>query len=216
MKLSIVNPRGVVFEGDAEYIVVEGNNGQLAILENHIPIVVPIKEGFVKRVFENKEYYYTLVSGLLEQSNNIVSVIAQEIGKGETLEDAKNVGVENVEFLGALSGKDLIREFEMADLYLFPTCHAEGMPTSVLEAMAFGLPVVTRPVGGLCDFFENGKMGEMVDSFEAVDFVPMVEKYLADKELTRQTSVYNHEYAKKHFLASQVALDIQNKIKKYL
>lgn len=90
MKLSIVNPRGVVFEGEAEYVVVEGNNGQLAILENHIPIVVPIKNGFIKRVFENTEYYYTLVSGLLEQSNNIVSVIAQEIGKGETLEDAKN------------------------------------------------------------------------------------------------------------------------------
>jgi hypothetical protein len=74
---------------------------------------------------------------------------------------------------------------------------------------------VTRPVGGLCDFFENGKMGEMVDSFGAMDFVPMVEKYLNDKELTKQTSAYNHEYAKKHFLASQVALDIQNKIKKY-
>ena len=137
------------------------------------------------------------------------------VGNGPALEEAKNVGVENVEFLGALSVKDLIKEFEAADLYLFPTCHAEGMPTSVLEAMAFGLPVVTRPVGGLCDFFENGKMGEMVDSFEAEDFVPIVEKYLNDKELTKQTSAYNHEYAKKHFLASQVALDVQNKIKKY-
>ena len=71
--------------------------------------------------------------------------------------------------------------------------------------MAFGLPVVTRPVGGLVDFFENGKMGEMVDSFEAEDFVPMVGKYLNDKELTKHTSAYNHEYAKKYFLASQVA-----------
>jgi glycosyltransferase involved in cell wall biosynthesis len=131
------------------------------------------------------------------------------VGNGPALEEAKNVGVENVEFLGALSGKDLIKEFEAADLYLFPTCHAEGMPTSVLEAMAFGLPVVTRPVGGLCDFFENGKMGEMVDSFEAMDFVPMVEKYLNDKELAKQTSAYNHEYAKKHFLASQVALRLE-------
>ena len=35
MKLSIVNPKGVIFEGETEYVVVEGNNGQLAILENH-------------------------------------------------------------------------------------------------------------------------------------------------------------------------------------
>lgn len=90
MKLSIVNPRGVVYEGETEYIVVDGNNGQLAILENHIPIVVPIKEGFIKRVNGSEEYHYTIVSGLLEQSDNVITVIAQEIGEGNTLEDAKN------------------------------------------------------------------------------------------------------------------------------
>lgn len=89
MKLSIVNPRGVVYEGETEYVVVDGNNGQLAILENHIPIVVPIKEGFIKRVNGSDEYHYTIVSGLLEQSDNIITVIAQEIGEGATLEDAK-------------------------------------------------------------------------------------------------------------------------------
>lgn len=90
MKLSIVNPRGVVYEGETEYIVVDGNNGQLAILENHIPIVVPIKEGFIKRVNGSEEYHYTIVSGLLEQSDNVITVIAQEIGEGNTLEDAQN------------------------------------------------------------------------------------------------------------------------------
>lgn len=90
MKLSIVNPRGVVYEGETEYIVVDGNNGQLAILENHIPVVVPIKEGFIKRVNGSDEYHYTIVSGLLEQSDNVITVIAQEIGEGNTLEDAKN------------------------------------------------------------------------------------------------------------------------------
>lgn len=88
MKLSIVVPRGVVFEGDVEYVVVDGNNGQLAILENHIPIVVPIKDGFIKTVKNNEEYYYKLSSGLLEHSNNVITVIAQEIGRGETLENA--------------------------------------------------------------------------------------------------------------------------------
>lgn len=90
MKLSIVNPRGVVYEGETEYIVVDGNNGQLAILENHIPVVVPIKEGFIKRVSGSDEYHYTIVSGLLEQSENVITVIAQEVGEGNTLEDAKN------------------------------------------------------------------------------------------------------------------------------
>ena len=88
MKLSIVNPKGVIFEGETEYVVVEGNNGQLAILENHIPIVVPIKEGFVKRINNNEEYFYKIISGLLEHSDNVITVIAQEVGIGATLNDA--------------------------------------------------------------------------------------------------------------------------------
>lgn len=95
MKLSIVNPKGIIFEGETEYVVVEGNNGQLAILENHIPIVVPIKEGFIKRILNNEEYFYKLVSGLLEYSDNIITVIAQEVGVGASLEEAKE-NLENI------------------------------------------------------------------------------------------------------------------------
>lgn len=38
-------------------------------------------------------------------------------------------------------------------MYLFLS-YTEGMPTVVLEAMIFGLPIFTRKVGGLIDFFE--------------------------------------------------------------
>lgn len=134
------------------------------------------------------------------------------VGAGSELGEAKQYVMDNkipnVVFTGALTGDALVNQFKQGDLYLFTSFH-EGMPTSVLEAMAFGLPVVTRPVGGLVDFFENGKMGEMVDSFDAVDFVPIVEKYLNDAELTKQTSCYNHQYAKNKFLASQVALNLE-------
>ena len=43
MKLSIVTPKGISFDGEVDYIVIDGDNGQLAILQNHIPIVVSIR-----------------------------------------------------------------------------------------------------------------------------------------------------------------------------
>jgi glycosyltransferase involved in cell wall biosynthesis len=99
----------------------------------------------------------------------------QVVGRGEALEEAKIFAdkkqLKNIVFTGALSGDDLKNEFINADLYILPTYHGEGMPTSVLEAMAFGLPVITRPVGGLIDFFENEKMGYMIESLEPEDFV---------------------------------------------
>ena len=54
MNLSIVTPKGLVFDNQVDFIVVQGDEGQLAILENHVSIVVPIRNGFVKRVNGNE------------------------------------------------------------------------------------------------------------------------------------------------------------------
>ena len=89
MKLSIVTPKGLVFDNQVDLIVVQGDEGQLAILENHVSIVVPIRNGFVKRVNGNDEVYHIISGGLLEFSNNIATVIAQETVEGKTYEDAK-------------------------------------------------------------------------------------------------------------------------------
>ena len=86
------------------------------------------------------------------------------------------------------------------------------MPTSVLEAMAFGLPVFTRNVGGLKDFFVAGQMGFITDSLNAEDFANAIKSFLSDQELYRQVSRYNHHYACEHFLASKVAALIENEL----
>lgn len=134
------------------------------------------------------------------------------VGEGTVLPELKQFvmdnNIEDITFTGGLKGQDIIEEYKNADFFFF-TSHGEGMPTVVLEAMAFGLPVVSRAVGGLCDFFEDGKMGRMTDSKEPKDFARMIEPYLQNKELTKQVSIYNHLYAKERFLASKVAMQIE-------
>ena len=88
MKLLIVNPKGVYFDGEVEYVIIDGDNGQLGILENHTPIVVGVNEGFVKRVKDNQEYFYMISGGIIEYKDNIINVIAQEVAEGPTLEQA--------------------------------------------------------------------------------------------------------------------------------
>lgn len=142
------------------------------------------------------------------------------VGDGPALTEAKTQcergQIRNVQFTGRLSGKALTRIYEQSDLYLFPTYHDEGMPTSVLEAMAFGLPVITRPVGGLNDFFENGRMGFLVDSLRPEDFADKVAYLVGHPECVRQTSKLNHAYALEHFMASRVALDLERRVTQLL
>lgn len=90
MKLIIVNPKGTYFDGDVEYVIIDGDNGQLGILENHTPIVVGVNEGFIKRVTNEDEYFYMISGGIIEYKENIVNVIAQEVAEGKTLKEATN------------------------------------------------------------------------------------------------------------------------------
>ncbi len=89
MILSIVSPKGNFVNKEVEYVVVEGNQGQLAIMNNHLPIVVPINQGFIKEVIHGRELFYTVSGAILEFKDNVINVITQEIAVGETLALAK-------------------------------------------------------------------------------------------------------------------------------
>lgn len=80
------------------------------------------------------------------------------VGSGSELEALKEYaetkGLSDIRFTGRLDGEALRNEYKNA-LLLLLTTHGEGMPTVVLEAMAFGLPIFTRKVGGLVDFLKT-------------------------------------------------------------
>lgn len=171
---------------------------------------------FLARITKEKGIFIALDTFKLLKNRNY-DFVMRIVGDGPELSSAKeycvNRNIPDVLFLGSLSGKELEEEYKNADIYLFPTFHAEGMPTTVLEAMTFGLPVVTRPIGGICDFFENGKMGTLIDSFEPEDFAKAICSYANSPEYVRKISYLNYSYARTHFMASSVAKNIEDVLK---
>lgn len=138
------------------------------------------------------------------------------VGDGSELPALKKYveekGLQDVRFTGRINGNALANEYKTANFFFFPS-HSEGMPAVVLESMAFGLPVFTRKVGGLVDFFENGKMGYISNSLDPKDFAEAMVPYLNDQDLTRKVSLYNAKYAKEHFMGSSVAQQLENYFK---
>ena len=155
-----------------------------------------------KGIFETIDAFNILLSKRLPVKLSIA-------GDGPSLNEVKRYVNslqldQYINFLGYVTGKNKIETFISHDIYCFPT-YSEGMPVSLLEAIAFGLPAVTRPVGGIKDFFENGKHGFLTDSKDPEIIADLIEKIYKDEYLYRSMSLYNHQYAKKHFLASKVA-----------
>lgn len=117
----------------------------------------------------------------------------------------RNRGMSQIRFAGHLNDEARSVALRRADIFLFPTFFGEGMPNAVLEAMAFGLPVVTRAVGGIRDFFADGQMGFVTDSRDPATFAGFLARLVADPALRAAMGRYNRDYARGRFAASVVA-----------
>ncbi|MDY6839543.1 MAG: glycosyltransferase [Thermodesulfobacteriota bacterium] len=149
------------------------------------------------KAFDLAKKKYPQLRLLIAGSGHYSGKLKEEIERMESRD--------SIQILGYVSGQEKRRAFEEADAYVFPTYHHEGMPTSVLEAMAFGLPVITRPVGGIRDFFVNEEHGYVTESKNPTVIASLIERMLVDRGLTVRMSRSVHEYAKERFMASVVA-----------
>lgn len=173
---------------------------------------------YVARVNKEKGIFITIQAYelLKEKYKDLMLTVC---GDGPALREAKGYiikhKIENVDFKGNLSGKQLRDEYLKGDVYILPTTHGEGLATSVLESMAFGLPFVTRPNGGVIDFFTDN-MGYLIASLEPVDYAKAIEELIIDPERTEMISRTNMEYANEHFLADKVAAKYEKDVCKYM
>jgi len=112
---------------------------------------------------------------------------------------------DRVTLLGRVDGAAKQAAFASSSVFVFPSFHGEGMPNSVLEAMACGLPVVTTRVGGVADFFEPEQMGWVVEQRDAESLHAALQEACREASRRRATGSFNRDYAMRTFLDRHVA-----------
>jgi len=162
---------------------------------------------FLSRIEKDKGIFELLsIYDILKDKYPHINLIIS--GEGSSLFDLKNYIItkqmKNVTITGFVQGDKKKQIYLKSDIFVFPTFHGEGMPNVVLEAMAFGLPVITRPVGGLVDFFEIGKMGFMTSSKEPEVFAKLISILIENRNKLDEIGYYNYRYAQNNFISSQV------------
>lgn len=84
--------------------------------------------------------------------------VGPDEGKAEEVKDLIK-GYKNMKYLGPIKGKEKIAEiYQSADVYVLPS-YREGLPLTLFEAMASGLPIIASPVNGVPFEIEEEKNG---------------------------------------------------------
>ncbi|MGI9204626.1 MAG: glycosyltransferase family 4 protein [Woeseiaceae bacterium] len=166
---------------------------------------------FLARLEPDKGVYETIDACALlkERQINILLTVAGDGPEAEQMRSyAESKLGTHVQFPGYVRGDSKVEAFSNAHVYAMPTAYAEGLPISLLEAMAFGLPVITRPVGGLKDVFIDGEHGFISESRDPAVIAAQLEQLVRDQALWRQISRNVHSFAKTHFVGSAVASEL--------
>lgn len=104
-----------------------------------------------------------------------------EVEKGKAI--SKELCIANqVEFLGWVSGEQKDRAFRESIIFCLPS-YAEGFPMAVLDAWAYGLPVITTPVGGIPDVARDGENMLLFNPGDIDTLAKQMEKMIVDEKL---------------------------------
>jgi len=89
--VDVVSAEESILSGEATFVALPGENGELGILPRHTPLITRIKPGAVRIVrADNKEEEFVFVAGgILEVQPGSVTVLADTAIRGHDLDEAK-------------------------------------------------------------------------------------------------------------------------------
>lgn len=87
--VDVVSAEEHVYTGQAEFVALPGDQGELGILPGHTPLITKIRPGTVRIQNEGKEELIFVAGGILEVQPRAVTVLADTAIRGKDLDEAR-------------------------------------------------------------------------------------------------------------------------------
>ncbi|HEY1132612.1 MAG TPA: F0F1 ATP synthase subunit epsilon [Roseateles sp.] len=92
LHVDVVSAEEQIFSGEAKFVALPGESGELGILPKHTPLITRIKPGAVRiELTDGNEEFVFVAGGILEVQPNRVTVLADTAIRGKDLDEAKAV-----------------------------------------------------------------------------------------------------------------------------
>jgi F-type H+-transporting ATPase subunit epsilon len=116
--VDVVSAEASIFSGEAKFVALPGESGELGILPKHTPLITRIKPGAVRiEKADGTEEFVFVAGGILEVQPNVVTVLADTAIRGKDLDEAKAEEAKK-KAEEALSNKDAAIDYAAAQAEL--------------------------------------------------------------------------------------------------
>ena len=90
IRVDVVSAEESIFSGEAKFVALPGESGELGILPGHIPLITRIKPGAVRiEKADGGEEFVFVAGGILEVQPHLITVLSDTAIRGHDLDEAK-------------------------------------------------------------------------------------------------------------------------------
>lgn len=141
----------------------------------------------------------TLIKAMDKVKSSKLCIIGTGPIEKELKEQVESLNLKNVEFLGYKSGKDLENAIKNSRFTVIPSEWYENCPMSVIEAMAYGKPVIGSNLGGIPELIEDGSTGIIYKAGDDKELAEKINYMLSDAERCKNMGRAGRERAEKMY-----------------
>lgn len=142
------------------------------------------------------------IGGILKVAKILNNINFVLVGTGPLYNKYKSMsnrlGLDNVSMPGKMSKYELLKRYNEAKIFLFPT-YFDTFGMSVLEAMFSGLPILSTNVGGIPELISHGVEGILVTPGDVNAMVKWIQTLMEDESLRERLAKAAKEKANKEF-----------------
>jgi len=172
-----------------------------SFFKSHQPVVLGVGRLSREKGFSNLISAFALLKNRFPKSGLVI------VGEGQCRKEFEDL------ILGAGLREDVLMPgyssyvptiLKYADLLVMPS-HSEGLPITLLEAMALRTSIVASAVGEIPRVLDYGKAGEIINNLEAPMLAGTIERSLINCEISKNRADYAHEIVKKRYSSTAMA-----------
>jgi glycosyltransferase involved in cell wall biosynthesis len=105
------------------------------------------------------------------------------VGAGPMFDELRRRRDQNIRLRGRLEGEELAAAFREATVLIMPSLCEENSPMVVVEAQAYGLPVIASNVGGVSEMVKDGQTGVLVRAGSVDDLALAMRRAIEHPEI---------------------------------